>query len=212
MMKGLPSGYNRDFHEDKEILVEIFNLSNMATSIIPALVETTTFNFARMAELPMANFSTATELANFLVSAHDVPFREAHHIVGSLVGKLVAQGKTLTAIDDVMAHLKERGVANANKAKVVAALDGKSVMMTYESRGGTGPKAVKTMIDQMEAQHAALLKTLDTDKSRVSNANATAHAIALEASKAANLSKDGLRAIVAKHHPLGKYQFPQARL
>lgn len=38
MMKGLPSGYNRDFHEDKEILVETFDLANRATSIIPALV------------------------------------------------------------------------------------------------------------------------------------------------------------------------------
>lgn len=85
----------------------------------------------------MANFSTATELANFLVSKHQVPFREAHHIVGSLVGKLVlrctqpsfwseppdlsqvAAKKNLTAIDDVMAHLAERGVKGADKASVL---------------------------------------------------------------------------------------------
>jgi argininosuccinate lyase len=88
MMKGLPSGYNRDFHEDKEILVESLTIINKAIEVIPPLIKSTTINTERMNELAFENFANATELANYLVSKHNVPFREAHHIVGSLVGDL----------------------------------------------------------------------------------------------------------------------------
>jgi argininosuccinate lyase len=79
---GLPSGYNRDFHEDKEILVETLNLLNKAVQVIPSLITTTTINVKRMEELAGGNFANATELANYLVAKHNVPFREAHDIVG----------------------------------------------------------------------------------------------------------------------------------
>jgi argininosuccinate lyase len=61
MMKGLPSGYNRDFHEDKEILIEGLTLVNRALEIVPALVQTTTLHLDRMADLTYKNFATATE-------------------------------------------------------------------------------------------------------------------------------------------------------
>jgi hypothetical protein len=61
LMKGLPSGYNRDFHEDKEILVEVLDLMHKALPIIPALVESTTLNYERMEELTYGAFCTATE-------------------------------------------------------------------------------------------------------------------------------------------------------
>lgn len=82
MMKGLPSGYNRDFHEDKEILIHSCDLINRAIEVIPPLVESTTINAKRMEELAYANFANATELANYLVAKHNVPFRRAHDIVG----------------------------------------------------------------------------------------------------------------------------------
>lgn len=61
LMKGLPSGYNRDFHEDKEILVECMDLMNKALPIVPALIESTTLNLERMHDLCYGAFSTATE-------------------------------------------------------------------------------------------------------------------------------------------------------
>jgi argininosuccinate lyase len=67
LMKGLPSGYNRDFHEEKEILWESLDLINSAVYVVPPVVKTTHINLKRMEELAGANFATATELANFLV-------------------------------------------------------------------------------------------------------------------------------------------------
>jgi argininosuccinate lyase len=79
---GLPSGYNRDFHEDKELLVATMELMNKAVQVVPPLINSTTINLKRMEELSWGNFANATELANYLVAKHDVPFRRAHDIVG----------------------------------------------------------------------------------------------------------------------------------
>ena len=92
LLHGLPSGYSRDFHEEKELLFASCEMANRAAAIIPALVESTSFNLPRMAQLCDKNFMTATELANHLVAVHGVPFRATHHIVGSLVGQLSRAG------------------------------------------------------------------------------------------------------------------------
>jgi argininosuccinate lyase len=189
--------------------VETFDLANRAASIIPSLVHSTTFNLERFAELPMLNFSTATELANFLVAKHNVPFRESHHIVGSLVGKLHSAGKNLSATDDVMAHLASRDLQSVARADVERVLDPKNVMNSYESRGGTGPKSVATMMEKMKADLAASKKILATDVERTETANAAIHAIAASASRDPQaLTQQGLRDIVKNLHPLKNYVAP----
>ena len=169
MHKGLPSGYNRDFHEDKEITVEIFDLAIRMTETIPSLIESTTINIDRMAEIAGKNFSTATELANYLVLVHNVPFREAHHIVGSLVGELNRKGENFENLEYCYAHLKKCGI-NAPNEEVRKVLDAYEVMMNYNALGGTGPKAnkntIKNLYDTLE-QHK---KVLDADEKRVKNA------------------------------------------
>ncbi len=93
LMKGLPSGYNRDFHEQKELLVASLELQLRAAEVIPPLIDTTTINTQRMKEIAAANFANATELANYLVHKHKLPFRHAHDVVGTLVGRLSRAGK-----------------------------------------------------------------------------------------------------------------------
>jgi len=110
MMKGLHSGYNRDFHEDKEITIKIFDILNRVIEVLPPLIQSTKFNKDRMAELATKNFSAATEVANYLVRDHNVPFRQAHHIVGSLVGKLYRAGKNFDDFQTCKEHMVESGV------------------------------------------------------------------------------------------------------
>lgn len=182
MMKGLPSGYNRDFHEDKEIMVELFNIVNAGTEIIPALVQSTTLNLARMAELPAANFSNATELANFLVSKHQVPFRQAHHIVGSLVGELTRSGRNFTDEAACMKHLEKNGI-KCTAEELHQVLDGKSVMLSYNSYGGTGPHAVKNMIASYEDRLRQLTQECQKDRVRLENAYKACRELAVDAGK-----------------------------
>jgi argininosuccinate lyase len=168
MLKGLPSGYNRDFHEDKEILVESCDLINRTAEVVPLLVDSTQLKLPRMAEIVNANFATATELANYLVKVHKLPFRECHDIVGSLVGELSRKGSNfMSDFDYCVKHLAKHNV-KAPESEIRAVLDGKSVMQTYNSYGGTGPKAVQAMLDDFDQrlkEHVAVLKA-DLDRTQ----------------------------------------------
>lgn len=169
MNKGLPSGYNRDFHEDKEITVEIFDLANRMTEALPSLIESTTFNLDRMANIAGKNFSTATELANYLVLVHDVPFREAHHIVGSLVGELTRRGENFENFDYCFQHLKKNNI-KAPEDEIKKVIDAKSVMMAYNALGSTGPIATKNTIKNLWNTLEEHKKDLAADQKRVTDA------------------------------------------
>jgi len=183
MMKGLPSGYNRDFHEDKEILIEGLTLVNRALEIIPALVETTTFNLPRLNELSYKNFATATEVANYLVAKHNVPFREAHHVVGSLVGDLHRAGKNFSDFDHCLDHIINKNKIQAKPEEIKAVLDPKSVMMSYNCLGGTGPTAVKEMLASFNQQLDQHAKVVAADRKRLTDALEVTRKIAGAAGK-----------------------------
>jgi argininosuccinate lyase len=166
LMKSLPSGYNRDLHEEKEILEQSLTLINRASEIVPALVQSTTINKERMAELTWGNFSTATELANYLVKSHNVPFRETHHIVGSLVGDLTRAKDNFKNYPAVKAHLKHHNI-DITDADLDAVLNGANVFRTYNCLGGTGPEAQRHMLKVFGEQLEQHRKTFEADKARL---------------------------------------------
>jgi argininosuccinate lyase len=194
MMKGLPSGYNRDFHEDKEILIESLNLINRAVEVVPALIESTTINLDRMHELAFGNFANATELANYLVSRHNVPFREAHHVVGSLVGELYRKKENFSNFEACFDHVVNKHKINASREELQKVLDPKSVMMTYNSLGGTGPKAVGEILRQFRQELDQHRKVLSEDNHRVSSALETVRKVSKNA--ASITSAEELKALV----------------
>lgn len=198
MMKGLPSGYNRDFHEEKEILWEALNLINRAVEILPPLIRSTTLNKDRMAELTYANFATATELANFLVRRHQVPFRKAHHIVGDLVGELSRRGENFANVKACLEHLWKNGI-DAREEEVRSVLDPREVMRSYRSLGGTAPESVKPMLEgygQALRDHRA---RLSEDQRRMRTAFEACRSIARDASNVTSVSD--LDRIIRKHLP-----------
>jgi argininosuccinate lyase len=198
MVKGLPSGYNRDFHEDKEITVEIFDLATRMTETLPALVNSTRLNLKRMADLAGKNFSTATELANYLVLVHNVPFRESHHIVGSLVGELVRMGKNFDEFEYCYNHLKKHNI-NAPVEDVKRVIDAKSVMMSYNALGSTGPIAVTNTIKNLRNTLENHKRVLQQDQQRVTNAYNAARNIAREIGN--TRSYDEYSAVIDKYRP-----------
>lgn len=198
LMKGLPSGYNRDFHEEKELLIASMDLINRAVEVIPPLVNTTTINLERMHELTYGNFGNATELANYLVSKHNTPFRRAHDIVGSLVGELYRAGQNFSNKDFCMEHLVKEGV-NAPREEVEAMLDPKAVMLSYTSRGGTGKEPVEDMMREITEQLDAHKAALDADSNRLSTGYNAARALAAEANSIK--SHDDIVKLVKKHRP-----------
>jgi argininosuccinate lyase len=198
LMKGLPSGYNRDFHEEKEILWEALDLIDRMVEILPPLIKSTTINKDRMAELSYGNFSTATELANYLVRSHNVPFRQSHHIVGSLVGDLSRRGETFSDFAACIDHLKKNNI-HAKDEEVKQVLDPQQVMLSYESRGGTGPEAVGSMLEKFKKASEAHRRHLQDDQRRVASAYEACRTIARQASGVKSAAD--LERLVQTHHP-----------
>lgn len=177
LMKGLPSGYNRDFHEDKEILFEAGRLINSAAEVVAPLVKTTQLNKERMHELAYGNFATATELANYLVKSHNLSFRKAHHVIGSLVGELSRSKRNFSDFDFCIQHFKKEGIV-APDEEIKRMLDPKQVMLSYRSQGGTSPESVSTMLTKFKQELQSHRQTFTADLNRIRKARQAARNIA----------------------------------
>jgi argininosuccinate lyase len=94
VLKGLPMTYNRDMQEDKEALFDAVDTVKSCLSILSGMIGHISFDRSRMAEGAAGGFSTATDVAEYLVMK-GVAFREAHGIVGRLVGYCLEKKKTL---------------------------------------------------------------------------------------------------------------------
>jgi len=141
-MKGLPLAYSKDMQNDKPPVFEAFDLLALSIAAMTGMVGNVTFNTARMREVAASGFSTATDLADWLVREHDLPFREAHHVTGSVVKACEARGVSLDAIkaDDLAAINPALGGSKLPDLSV----DGSVASRT--SAGGTAPVRVREAI------------------------------------------------------------------
>ena len=83
VMKGLPLAYSKDMQEDKVPVFEAFDSLDLALAAMAGMVRDLTPDRARMAAAAASGFSTATDLADWLVRTLDMPFRRAHHVTGA---------------------------------------------------------------------------------------------------------------------------------
>ncbi len=169
-LKGLPMGYNRDFQEDKPPLWETFDVVKACLGLLPELLRTTDFKTERMAELANANFATATELANYLVKAHQISFRECHEIVGWLVGELAHQEKTFADWELTQKLLKEKNI-NLPISQLKQILDAELAIQNNQSLGGTSPAEVHRMIDSFETQLNDIESHIHTCRTQIEDAH-----------------------------------------
>ena len=98
VMKGLPTGYNKDLQEDKEALLKAFENVRLSLSVLRLSVRTVTIRTDRAEKAASDSFMGATDLADFLVMK-GVPFRSAHEIVARAVREALQQNKQLDEID-----------------------------------------------------------------------------------------------------------------
>jgi argininosuccinate lyase len=98
VMKGLPTGYNKDLQEDKEALLKAFENARLCLSVLRLSVLTVTLKTSRLETAAADSFMGATDLADFLVMK-GVPFRSAHEIVARAVREALDQKKQLSEID-----------------------------------------------------------------------------------------------------------------
>ena len=141
-MKGLPLAYSKDMQDDKPPVFEAHDLLELSIAAMAGMVSALTFRTDRMRALAETGFSTATDLADWLVREADVPFREAHHITGRAVREAEARGcgladlslETLVAIDARI------------DARVFDVLTVDASVASRTSHGGTAPVRVREAI------------------------------------------------------------------
>jgi argininosuccinate lyase len=150
-MKGLPLGYNRDTQEDKPPLIDSLRKVKDSIKLIHLMLDTADWQLERMASSVRGDFSTATDLADFLATT-GVPFRQAHEIVGKLVIGCNELGCTLEELtpETLAAIVPEVPV------EALAVLQPAGSVRRRESLGGPGPAA-------MVAQLAHARKLLETE-------------------------------------------------
>jgi argininosuccinate lyase len=85
VMKGLPLAYSKDMQEDKEVAFDALDSLSLSLAAMTGMVSDLTPNRERMRVSAAAGFSTATDIADWLVRELNIPFRDAHHITGQIV-------------------------------------------------------------------------------------------------------------------------------
>ncbi|MXW18408.1 MAG: argininosuccinate lyase [Gemmatimonadetes bacterium] len=143
VLKGLPTGYNRDLQEDKEAVFDSVDTLGVVLPAMTGAVSSLTLDRARIAEA-LGTQILATDLADHLVR-RGVPFREAHHVVGELVRVAEDAGRDLGQL----APEEMKAVHPAFAKDVHAAFDPVSSVQSRAVRGGTAAAALEAQFDAL---------------------------------------------------------------
>ncbi len=142
VMKGLPLAYSKDMQEDKEQVFDAADNLMLALAAMTGMVSDMTGNRENLAAAAGAGFSTATDLADWLVRALNLPFRDAHHVTGSLVAIAESKGCDLP-------ELTLEDMQSVHSTITDAVFDVLGVDNSVASRmsyGGTAPTQVRAQI------------------------------------------------------------------
>jgi argininosuccinate lyase len=142
VVKGLPLTYSKDLQDDKATVFEAFDALALSLAAMTGMIETLTFRLDRMRALAATGYSTATDLADWLVKEANLPFRDAHHVVGSCVKRAEQLGVELSALPEAEAA----AIHPAVTAHVLASLTVEASVASRSSYGGTAPIRVKEAI------------------------------------------------------------------
>lgn len=149
-MKGLPLAYNKDMQEDKERVFDAADTLLASLKIFAPMLDTMKLNVDKMLAAASKGYSTATDMADYLVRK-GLPFRDAHHATGQAVAYAVAQNRMLQelALDELQkfSPLVEKDIFNY--ITVEASVGSRT------SYGGTAPSAVKVQMENAEKFLAA---------------------------------------------------------
>ena len=142
VMKGLPLTYSKDMQEDKVPTFEAFDALELSLAAMAGMVADMEPVTERMAAAAGAGFSTATDLADWLVRTLDMPFRDAHHVTGAAVKKAEALGCDLPGLP--LAELQ--AIEPRITSEVYDVLTPQASAASRKSYGGTSPEQVRAQI------------------------------------------------------------------
>ena len=147
LMKSQPLAYNRDNQEDKEPIFDIVDTVTRSLQVFAAMIPSISFNRESMYQAALEGYATATDLAEYLVRL-EVPFRDAHEIVGGAVHYAIEQGKPLSELS--LAELQSFGAMIEQDVYDVLTLEGSVNARAHF--GGTAPSRVSEALAAAKAR------------------------------------------------------------
>ena len=150
MLKGIPLAYNKDMMEDKELSYDSIDTLMAGLKIMAPMIAKMRVNEQRMRTAAARGYSTATDLADYLVRK-GMPFRDAHHVVGQTVSFCVDKGRELDSLS--LEEFKTFSTTIENDVYDAISLEASVAART--SYGGTAPAAVRVQLDNARQYLAA---------------------------------------------------------
>ena len=147
IMKAQPLAYNRDNQEDKQPVFDTVDTITASLKVFAAMIPSISINRESMYQAALEGYATATDLAEYLVRL-DVPFRDAHAIVGATVHYAIEQNKPLSKLS--LNELQQFGAMINDDVYQVLSLEGS--IKSRNHIGGTAPAQVKLALSAAYAQ------------------------------------------------------------
>ncbi len=149
VMKGLPLAYSKDMQEDKEQVFDAAESLELAIAAMTGMVTDMTIRTDKMKAAAGSGYSTATDLADWLVREAGLPFRDAHHATGHAVALAESKGCDLAELS-----LEElQGINAAITSDVFNVLTVEASVASRKSFGGTAPSEVRKQIAWWRARN-----------------------------------------------------------
>ena len=158
VMKGLPLAYAKDMQEDKEPVFAATDAAALSLAACDGMVRDMTANTTQMRALAGSGYSTATDIADWLVRVLRVPFRTAHHVTGRLVAKAEEKGIGLAELSLADMQAEEPGITD----DIYTVLSVDASIASRTSEGGTAGDNVRAQA----ARWLAILGETPTQDSR----------------------------------------------
>ncbi len=147
VMKGLPLTYSKDMQEDKEQVFDAADTLMLGLAAMTGMVSDMTANREVLKAAAASGFSTATDLADWLVQRLGLPFREAHHVTGALVAMAEKNGCDLPDLSMAEMNSVHSGITQ----EVYSVLGVENSVRSRVSYGGTAPDQVRAQISRWQS-------------------------------------------------------------
>ncbi|WP_341760694.1 argininosuccinate lyase [Candidatus Endowatersipora endosymbiont of Watersipora subatra] len=148
VMKGLPLTYSKDMQEDKEGLFDAAQTLDLCLTAMSAMIDDMEVNVQAMYTSAGISYSTATDLADWLVRDSGMSFRDAHHVTGQVVA--LAETKSCELAELSLRELKS--ICSFINSDVFSVLSVESSVSSRKSFGGTAPENVRQQIAYWKSQ------------------------------------------------------------
>jgi argininosuccinate lyase len=149
IVKALPLTYAKDLQDDKALTFEAFDAFHLCVAAMGGMMATASFKPAAMRTAATFGYSTATDLADWLVRALNMPFREAHHVTGAVVKR--AEDLGVAELCDLPLN-EAQAIEPRITAEALAALSVEASVSARTSYGGTAPEQVIARVHEAKAR------------------------------------------------------------